>query len=84
MILILGNLNLLLFFLLPQYIGMWFTIGYFLLIPFSGLVFHNGLTFWKRVTTNRKIRSMNVSDIIKERLTLNEKITNLTNSDLMP
>ena len=84
MILILGNLNLLLFFLLPQYIGTGLSIGYFLLIPFSGLIFHNGLTFWKRVTTNRKIRSMNVSDIIKERLTLNEKITNLTNSDLMP
>jgi len=79
MILILGNLNLLLFFLLPQYIGAWLTLVYFLFIPFSGYIFHNGLTFWRRVTMNRKIRSMNVSDILKERLTLNEKITNLTN-----
>ena len=79
MILILGNLNLLLFFLLPTYIGLWGSIVYFLFIPFSGFIFHNGLTFWKRVTSHRKIRSMNVSDILKERLTLNEKITNLTN-----
>ena len=78
MILILGNLNLLLFFLLPQYIGAWLTLVYFLFIPFSGYVFHNGLTFWRKVTMNRKFRSMNVSDILKERLTLNEKITNLT------
>ena len=79
MILILGNLNLLLFFLLPKYIGIWGSIVYFLFIPFSGFIFHNGLTFWKRVTSHRKIRSMKVSDILKERLTLNEKITNLTN-----
>ena len=79
MILILGNLNLLLFFLLPTFIGLWGSIVYFLFIPFSGFIFHNGLTFWKRVTSHRKIRSMNVSDILKERLTLNEKITNLTN-----
>ena len=79
MILILGNLNLLIFFLLPTYIGPWGSIVYFLFIPFSGFIFHNGLTFWKRVTSHRKIRSMNVSDILKERLTLNEKITNLTN-----
>ena len=78
MILILGNLNLLLFFLLPHYIGAWLTLVYFLFIPFAGYIFHNGLTFWRRVTMNRKIRSMNVSDILKERLTLNEKITNLT------
>ena len=79
MILILGNLNLLLFFLLPTYIGLWGSIVYFLFIPFSGFIFHSGLTFWRRVTSHRKIRSMNVSDILKERLTLNEKITNLTN-----
>ena len=79
MILILGNLNLLLFFLLPSYIGPWGSLVYFLFIPFSGFIFHNGLTFCKRVTARRKIRSMDVSDILKERLTLNEKITNLTN-----
>ena len=78
MILILGNLNLLLFFLLPQYIGAWLSLAYFLFIPFSGCIFHNGLAFWKRVIRNRRIRSMNVSDILKERLTLSEKITNLT------
>ncbi len=83
MILILGNLNLFLFFLLPQYIGVWGSVIYFLFIPFSGFIFHKGLTFWKRVTSRRKIRSMKVSDILNERLTLNEKITNLTKSDLM-
>ena len=79
MILILGNLNLLFFFLLPKYIGLWGSIVYFLFIPFSGFIFHNGLTFWRRVTSHRKMRSMNVSDILKERLVLIEKITNLTN-----
>jgi len=78
MLLILGNLNLLLFFLLPKHIGLWGAIVYFLFIPFSGLIFHNALRFWKRVLSNRKIRSLNVSEILKERLTLSEKITNLT------
>tara|TARA_B100001287_G_scaffold146294_1_gene123149 strand:+ start:7524 stop:8678 length:1155 start_codon:yes stop_codon:yes gene_type:complete len=78
MILILGNLNLLLFFLLPSYIGTGATIMYFLFIPFSGFIFHRCITFWKRVTSHRKIRSMDVRDILKERLILKEKITNLT------
>jgi hypothetical protein len=79
MILILGILNLSLFFLLPDYVGPWFTLAYFLFIPFSGLIFHNGLSFWKRVASHRNIRSMNVSDILKERLTLNNDITKIIN-----
>jgi hypothetical protein len=79
MILILGILNLSLFFLLPDYVGPWFTLLYFLFIPFSGLIFHNGLSFWKRVASHRNIRSMNVSDILKERLTLNNDITKIIN-----
>jgi hypothetical protein len=79
MILILGILNLSLFFLLPDYVGPWFTLVYFLFIPFSGLIFHNGLSFWKRVASHRNIRSMNVSDILKERLTLNNDITKIIN-----
>ena len=78
MLLILGNLNLFLFLLLPDYVGVCGSIIYFLFIPFSGLIFHNWLSFIKRIVSHRNISTMNVSDILKERLILKEKITNLT------
>ena len=80
MMLILGILNLSLLFLLPPYIGVLGAVAYFLFIPFAGLIFHNGLSFLKRMASHRNIRSMNVSDILKERLTLREKITNLVST----
>ena len=77
MLVILGNLNLFLFFLLPQCVGVWGTIIYFLFIPFSGLIFHNWLSFIKRKVSHKNFSTMNVSDILEERLILKEKISNL-------
>lgn len=79
MMLILGILNLSLLFLLPPYIGMLGAIAYFLFIPFAGLIFHNGISFLKRMASHRNIRAMNVGDILKERLTLSNKIKEITN-----
>ena len=79
MMLILGILNLSLLFLLPPYIGMLGAVAYFLFIPFAGLIFHNGLSFIKRIASRRNIRSINVSDILKERLTLINKLNEITN-----
>ena len=79
MMLILGILNLSLLFLLPPYIGMLGAIAYFLFIPFAGLIFHNGISFLKRMASHRNIRAMNVGDSLKERLTVSNKIKEITN-----
>ena len=79
MMLILGILNLSLLFLLPPFIGMLGAIAYFLFIPFAGLIFHNGISFLKRMASHRNIRAMNVGDILEERLTLSNKIKEITN-----
>lgn len=74
MMFIAGFLNLSVFFLLPKHIGTWGTLLYFLAIPIAGWVFHDLVSFTKRFGRERKIHSMNVSDLLKERLTLKENI----------
>ena len=74
MILILGLLNLSLFILLPNYIGFWGSLLYFLFIPFAGFVAYGFKCFIERLITSHKINKMNLSELIKERLSLSFKL----------
>ena len=74
MILILGLLNLSLFILLPNYIGFWGTLVYFLFIPFAGFVAYGFKSFIERLIISHKINKMNLSELMKERLSLSFKL----------
>ena len=74
MILILGLLNLSLFILLPSYVGNWGALTYFLFIPFAGYVAYNFKSFIQRIITGHKIKKMNVSELMKERVSLSNKL----------
>ena len=78
MILILGLLNLSLFILLPSYIGYWGALIYFLFIPFSGYVAYNFKSIIQRIITGQKIKKMNVSELMKERVSLSNKLKEIT------
>ncbi len=79
MIFICGLSNLAVFFVLPKYIGFWGTVVYFLTVPLMGFVFHSSLVFWRDLKRNNKINAMNLSVLLEERLTLRNKIAEITN-----
>ena len=78
MIFICGLSNLSVFLVLPKYIGVMGTAAYFLIVPFMGFVFHGSLVFWRDLRRNQKINAMNLSDLLEERLTLRNKIAEIT------
>ena len=76
--LILGLLNLSFFFLLPSHIGVLGTIVYFLFIPFAGFTAYKFMTFMHALLKSKKIKKMDVSDLLEVRSSLVKKIKEIT------
>jgi len=76
--LILGLLNLSFFFLLPSHIGILGTIVYFLFIPFTGFTAYRFMTFMQGLLKSKKIKKMDVSDLLEVRSSLVKKIKEIT------
>ena len=76
--LILGLLNLSFFFLLPSHIGVLGTIVYFLFIPFAGFTAYKFMTFMQGLLKSKKIKKMDVSDLLEVRSSLVKKIKEIT------
>lgn len=74
MIFIAGPVNLIIFAILPYYIGWPLSICYFLLIPLFGFSFYKSMRFWVRVFQIRRIKRQNHKNIKEEREVLKQKI----------